>query len=231
MIEQPDGIIITVGAKMYGDHGYRNWLRNFLSAMYFDFNNDIDKMLEQYKASGNLVFQGPSTRIQNGEYKTAFNRNVLEKRFVELHRSQVSEICLKLGLTLAADYQLVEEALDRLKDEQPGVNLFPSEIRKLQNQLWESRVCEYICVEKAKIINPDWVSNIQDRFKQEQEYIIAQMVAYKLTHTKEPEGDFEKSIEDFIKDSMSQRSDFAIAMGFTLLAQKEANKTNKSGRG
>lgn len=28
-----EGIIITVGAKMYGDHGYRNWLRNFLGAM------------------------------------------------------------------------------------------------------------------------------------------------------------------------------------------------------
>lgn len=36
MIEQPDGIIITVGAKMYGDKehgGYRKWLRNFLGAM------------------------------------------------------------------------------------------------------------------------------------------------------------------------------------------------------
>ncbi len=33
MIERPEGIIITVGAKMYGHHGYRNWLRNFLAAM------------------------------------------------------------------------------------------------------------------------------------------------------------------------------------------------------
>lgn len=30
---QPDGIIITVGAKMYGEKGYRNWLRNFFDAM------------------------------------------------------------------------------------------------------------------------------------------------------------------------------------------------------
>lgn len=33
MIEQPDGIIITVSAGMIGKNGYRHWLRNFLYAM------------------------------------------------------------------------------------------------------------------------------------------------------------------------------------------------------
>lgn len=32
-IEIPEGIIITVSAGMYGEKGYRNWLRNFLDAM------------------------------------------------------------------------------------------------------------------------------------------------------------------------------------------------------
>jgi hypothetical protein len=30
---QPDGIIITISAKMLKEKGYRNWLRNFLHAM------------------------------------------------------------------------------------------------------------------------------------------------------------------------------------------------------
>lgn len=29
----PEGIILTVGAKMYREKGYRNWIYNFLSAM------------------------------------------------------------------------------------------------------------------------------------------------------------------------------------------------------
>jgi hypothetical protein len=34
MIEQPpDGIIITIGAKMIEERGYRNWLSDFLLAM------------------------------------------------------------------------------------------------------------------------------------------------------------------------------------------------------
>lgn len=33
MTERPEGIIITVGAKMWGANGYRHWLRNFLEAM------------------------------------------------------------------------------------------------------------------------------------------------------------------------------------------------------
>lgn len=33
MIEQPDGIIITIGSDMIKEKGYRNWLRNFLTAM------------------------------------------------------------------------------------------------------------------------------------------------------------------------------------------------------
>lgn len=33
MEERPEGIIITIGAKILGDHGYRHWLRNFLEAM------------------------------------------------------------------------------------------------------------------------------------------------------------------------------------------------------
>lgn len=40
MIEKPEGIIITVGAKMYGEHGYRRWLRNFLEAMEISSTND-----------------------------------------------------------------------------------------------------------------------------------------------------------------------------------------------
>ena len=30
---QPDGIILTVSKKMYGENGYRHWLRNFREAM------------------------------------------------------------------------------------------------------------------------------------------------------------------------------------------------------
>lgn len=30
---QPDGIIISISAKMIKERGYRNWLRNYLSAM------------------------------------------------------------------------------------------------------------------------------------------------------------------------------------------------------
>lgn len=33
MIEQPEALIITVGAKMYGENGYRHWLKHFLEAM------------------------------------------------------------------------------------------------------------------------------------------------------------------------------------------------------
>lgn len=33
MIEQPDGIIVTVSRRMYETNGYRHWLRNFKSAM------------------------------------------------------------------------------------------------------------------------------------------------------------------------------------------------------
>lgn len=42
MIEHPEGIIITIGAKMYGDKehgGYRRWLRNFLQAMDYSVDN------------------------------------------------------------------------------------------------------------------------------------------------------------------------------------------------
>lgn len=40
MTEHPEGIIITVGQKMYGHLGYRNWLRNFLGAMKESETND-----------------------------------------------------------------------------------------------------------------------------------------------------------------------------------------------
>ncbi|SRR5258706_2216479 len=33
MIEQPEGIVITISAGMLKEKGYRNWLRNFLNAM------------------------------------------------------------------------------------------------------------------------------------------------------------------------------------------------------
>lgn len=33
MIEQPDGIVITISAGMLKEKGYRHWLRNFLDAM------------------------------------------------------------------------------------------------------------------------------------------------------------------------------------------------------
>lgn len=33
MIDNPDGIIITISAEMLKERGYRNWLRNFLDAM------------------------------------------------------------------------------------------------------------------------------------------------------------------------------------------------------
>lgn len=33
MIQQPDGIIITISEQMIKEKGYRNWLRNFLDAM------------------------------------------------------------------------------------------------------------------------------------------------------------------------------------------------------
>ncbi len=36
MIEQPDGIIITISAAMLKERGYRNWLRNFQYAMEGD---------------------------------------------------------------------------------------------------------------------------------------------------------------------------------------------------
>lgn len=31
--QRPEGIIVTIGEKMWGIHGYRHWLGNFLSAM------------------------------------------------------------------------------------------------------------------------------------------------------------------------------------------------------
>lgn len=34
--EPPDALIITVSKGMYGEKGYRNWLRNFLEAMNDD---------------------------------------------------------------------------------------------------------------------------------------------------------------------------------------------------
>lgn len=40
--QPPEGIIITVGAKMWGHHGYRVWLRNFLQCMTLSAS-DIDK--------------------------------------------------------------------------------------------------------------------------------------------------------------------------------------------
>lgn len=33
MSEPPEGIIVTIGEKMYRDKGYRKWLRDFLDAM------------------------------------------------------------------------------------------------------------------------------------------------------------------------------------------------------
>jgi hypothetical protein len=33
MIQQPDGLIITISQQMLKEKGYRNWLRNFLQAM------------------------------------------------------------------------------------------------------------------------------------------------------------------------------------------------------
>lgn len=33
MIQQPDGIVITISQGMLKEKGYRNWLRNFLQAM------------------------------------------------------------------------------------------------------------------------------------------------------------------------------------------------------
>lgn len=33
MNEPPEGIIVTISKSMYGIHGYRHWLSNFLSAM------------------------------------------------------------------------------------------------------------------------------------------------------------------------------------------------------
>lgn len=33
LAEPPEGIIVTIGAKMIGAHGYRHWLKNFLAAM------------------------------------------------------------------------------------------------------------------------------------------------------------------------------------------------------
>lgn len=40
--EPPDGIIITVGEKMYGHHGYRVWLRNFEQMMILSDGDIVD---------------------------------------------------------------------------------------------------------------------------------------------------------------------------------------------
>lgn len=42
MEQPPDGIIITVGAKMWGHHGYRVWLRNFLQCMQLSCSDISD---------------------------------------------------------------------------------------------------------------------------------------------------------------------------------------------
>src|SRR5688572_12292887 len=46
MTEKPDALIITVSSGMYGEKGYRNWLRNFLHAM-----ND-ESMIYWFRAGG-----------------------------------------------------------------------------------------------------------------------------------------------------------------------------------
>lgn len=152
--------------------------------------NDAEEkeLLKLFRQTGNLVFkkarQEPSTR----EY--LFDIKLSEKQLQEIRRSNVMGICSQLGLTLAADYQLAEEAYDKFVAEfEPDDTLGRIPLRtlsKLRREFWESKMCEYVCIEKAKIINPDWVPSMLERFKQEQDYLKAQMVAHRLTNPEEP---------------------------------------------
>ena len=48
MNEPPEGIIVTIGEKMWGENGYRHWLRNFLEAMKkSEFDSDWFYWLRQ----------------------------------------------------------------------------------------------------------------------------------------------------------------------------------------
>lgn len=54
--EPPEGIIVTVGAKILGDNGYKHWLKNFLEAMseegmYYHF-----RVGAQPKADSSLLY-------------------------------------------------------------------------------------------------------------------------------------------------------------------------------
>lgn len=51
MTEPPEGIIITVGEKMWGHHGYKVWLTNFLHCM--KKSEDLDERYLYHFRQGN----------------------------------------------------------------------------------------------------------------------------------------------------------------------------------
>lgn len=60
IIEPPEGIIITVGAKMWGHHGYKVWLTNFLECM--KKSEDLDERYIYHFRQGNQPKAGQSLR-------------------------------------------------------------------------------------------------------------------------------------------------------------------------
>lgn len=151
MIEQPDGIIITISEAMLKEKGYRNWRKNFMQAM---------------------------------------------------------------------DQRLwAEEAYEKFKDEyEPPPAVGDSSLSKLKQDLWKSKITEYILTEKHKFFNEP-VDILKEHFKSQQEYIIAQMVAIRLKGEKDDlKFDFDsiKLPDDPIPPSSS---DYVVAMGHAVLSQ------------
>lgn len=61
MNEHPEGIIITVGEKMYGHHGYKVWLTNFLDCM--KRSEDLDERYIYHFRQGNQPKMQDSLRF------------------------------------------------------------------------------------------------------------------------------------------------------------------------
>lgn len=60
LTEPPEGIIITVSAKMWGHHGYKVWLSNFLDCM--KKSEDLDERYVYHFRQGNQPKAGESLR-------------------------------------------------------------------------------------------------------------------------------------------------------------------------
>lgn len=162
------------------------------------------------------------TMIPTGEYQlhagakfhTELN-TFLDKKFEsemkELRDHCIYKICIDLGLTLARERLWAEEAYAKfIAEYEPHLS---GELSAIRQQLWKSKVTEYVLTEKHKFFGEP-VGVLQEHFKSQQDYLISEMVAIRLR------GD-DKYIAAIDPFDDSTKSDAAIAFGFTLLAQKQ----------